>query len=150
MEFDQLIDPPSFAQDQNKVAMVKFWKIYLTFVGVVLIGIGVMLATVDLGGSTDLTVLGFGLLFTGGLLVLLALRSGKASQKRKAELDAKINAYYTGERARLAKVKETMSAAEWENYKLQLQNQKLLKELNTKQAAGRKTTTTTWTFESGD
>jgi hypothetical protein len=39
-----------------------------------------------------------------------------------------------------------MTTVEWENYKLQLQNQQLLKQINSKQVRGSTGTTTTTSF----
>jgi hypothetical protein len=52
------------------------------------------------------------------------------------------------EDARLEKIRETMTPAEWEAYKLQLENNKLLKQINSRGKS--KGTTTTYGFVEGD
>jgi hypothetical protein len=51
------------------------------------------------------------------------------------------------EGARLEKIRETMTPAEWEAYKLQLENNKLLKQINSR---GKSKGTTTDGFVEGD
>lgn len=52
------------------------------------------------------------------------------------------------EEARLEKIRATMTPAEWEAYKLQLENNKLLKQINSRGKS--KGTTTTYGFVEGD
>jgi len=52
------------------------------------------------------------------------------------------------EEERLAKIKATMTPAEWEAYKLQLENNKLLKDIK-KRSSQKGTTTTTYGFVDG-
>ena len=88
----------------------------------------------------------------GVLFILMSRLSKKRFAKVEAELEKAVQDYITSERNKLSAVKAKMNDAEWENYKLQLQNQKLLVELNRKQNVKTRTTTTTtsWVAEVGD
>ena len=84
----------------------------------------------------------------GVIYVVLGLLWPSVSGKRierKLQAEEKIVAQ---EVEKLNKIKASMSAAEWENYKLQLQNQLLLKTIqaNTKKG-GKNSSTTSWAME---
>jgi hypothetical protein len=75
--------------------------------------------------------------FSTRLIVVLVQiwAEGVAEKTRKAEAE---------EEARLLKIKETMTPAEWETYKLQLENNKLLRDL--KKSSSKKGSTTSYGF----
>jgi drug/metabolite transporter superfamily protein YnfA len=84
----------------------------------------------------------------GAIYVVLGLLWPSVSGKRierKLQAEEKLVAQ---EVEKLNKIKASMSAAEWENYKLQLQNQLLLKTIqaNTKKG-GKNSSTTSWAME---
>lgn len=113
-----------------------------TFVG---LGLAAALAGLTIFENEFLTMLtvgtGAGYIFVGLLWPSLL---GKRID-RKLEDEKKIVAQ---EVEKLNKIKGSMSAAEWENYKLQLQNQMLLKTIqaNTKKG-GKNSSTTSWAME---
>lgn len=84
----------------------------------------------------------------GAIYVVLGLLWPSVSGKRierKLQAEEKLVAQ---EVEKLNKIKASMSASEWENYKLQLQNQLLLKTIqaNTKKG-GKNSSTTSWAME---
>ena len=84
----------------------------------------------------------------GVLFILMSRLSKKRFAKVEAELEKAVQDYITSERNKLSAVKAKMNDAEWENYKLQLQNQLLLKTIqaNTKKG-GKNSSTTSWAME---
>jgi len=111
-----------------------------------LIAFGLILV-VPLGFIVDRLIY-FGLLVIGvGIIVILglAIRSLFIQKKVRTEIMARLE---REEEDRLAKVKATMTPAEWEAYKLQLENNKLLKDIK-RRSSQKSTTTTTYGFTEG-
>jgi heme exporter protein D len=111
-----------------------------------LIAFGLILV-VPLGFIVDRLIY-FGLLVIGvGIIVILglAIRTLFIQKKVRAEIMARLE---REEEDRLAKVKATMTPAEWEAYKLQLENNKLLKDIK-RRSSQKSTTTTTYGFTEG-
>jgi hypothetical protein len=111
-----------------------------------LIAFGLILV-VPLGFGVDRLIY-FGLLVIGvGIIVILglAIRTLFIQKKVRAEIMARLE---REEEDRLAKVKATMTPAEWEAYKLQLENNKLLKDIK-RRSSQKSTTTTSYGFTEG-
>jgi heme exporter protein D len=111
-----------------------------------LIAFGLILV-VPLGFIVDRLIY-FGLLVIGvGIIVILglAIRTLFIQKKVRTEIMARLE---REEEDRLAKVKATMTPAEWEAYKLQLENNKLLKDIK-RRSSQKSTTTTTYGFTEG-
>jgi hypothetical protein len=82
-----------------------------------------------------------------GIIVILglAIRSLFIQKKVRTEIMARLE---REEEDRLAEVKATMTPAEWEAYKLQLENNKLLKDIK-RRSSQKSTTTTSYGFTEG-
>ena len=152
MSVDELIDPPYFPALDKKYKALKGSAIVQVVYGVILLvgAAGTALLAVN-GGEELFPMVGIFTLL-GVLFILMSRLSKKRFAKVEAELEKAVQDYITSERNKLSAVKAKMNDAEWENYKLQLQNQKLLVELNRKQNVKTRTTTTTtsWVAEVGD
>lgn len=152
MSVDELIDPPYFPALDKKYKALKGSAIVQVVYGVILLvgAAGTALLAVN-GGEWLFPMVGIFTLL-GVLFILMSRLSKKRFAKVEAELEKAVQDYITSERNKLSAVKAKMNDAEWENYKLQLQNQKLLVELNRKQNVKTRTTTTTtsWVAEVGD
>jgi hypothetical protein len=152
MSVDELIDPPYFPALDKKYKALKGSAIVQVVYGVILLvgAAGTALLAVN-GGEELFPMVGIFTLL-GVLFILMSRLSKKRFAKVEAELEKAVQDYITLERNKLSAIKAKMNDAEWENYKLQLQNQKLLVELNRKQNVKTRTTTTTtsWVAEVGD
>jgi hypothetical protein len=94
----------------------------------------------------SLTLLGLFLIGVGIIVILgLAIRSLFIQKKVRTEIMARLE---REEEDRLAEVKATMTPAEWEAYKLQLENNKLLKDIK-RRSSQKSTTTTSYGFTEG-
>jgi hypothetical protein len=74
-----------------------------------------------------------------------AIRSLLIQKKVRAEV---MSRFAREEEERLAQIKASMTPAEWEAYKLQLENNKLLKDIK-KRGSQKSSTTTTYGFVDG-
>lgn len=152
MSVDELIDPPYFPALDKKYNSLKGSAIVQVVYGVILLvgAAGTALAAVNVG--EELFPMAGIFTFLGVLFILTSRLAKKRFAKVEAELEKAVQDYITLERNKLSAIKAKMNDAEWENYKLQLQNQKLLVELNRKQNVKTRTTTTTtsWVAEVGD
>jgi heme exporter protein D len=94
----------------------------------------------------SLALLGLFLIGVGIIVILgLAIRSLFIQKKVRTEIMARLE---REEEDRLAEVKATMTPAEWEAYKLQLENNKLLKDIK-RRSSQKSTTTTSYGFTEG-
>jgi type II secretory pathway pseudopilin PulG len=89
---------------------------------------------------TVLSVIAF--LFSGVVEFIQRTKVMKELMEREQQADD------LAEEERLAKIKATMTPAEWEAYKLQLENNKLLKDIK-RRGSQKNTTTTTYGFVDG-
>lgn len=154
MSVDALIDPPFFPTLEKSIASGRKARTSALIFGL-LFAFGFLGAAIALitGTRDDSTFLSAAVnLPIGSLLLFLSFRASKNLKVLKSRLAAETQQYYNSERARLKALEGKMTPAEWENYKLQLQNQKLLVELNRRQNIKTRTTTTTtsWVAEIGD
>jgi hypothetical protein len=123
----------------------------LLFCGI-LIALG-FIAFIVFGSITSPSAIIERLAMVGGVSILIGvvliwvflIRYLLVQKKIRAEVLAK---FAREEEERLAKIKATMSPAEWEAYKLQLENNKLLKDIK-KRSSQKNTTTTTYGFVDG-
>jgi membrane protein implicated in regulation of membrane protease activity len=146
MEFDNLIEPPHYAKSEGETAVAVFWVVFLSIWAVISAGLGGLLLSFANDNFPEFYTYGGGLLALAVLCLVLIRVAGKKVRKQKEELNRKTGEYYQRERARLEALKASMTTVEWENYKLQLQNQQLLKQINSKQVRGSTGTTTTTSF----
>jgi len=93
-----------------------------------------------------LVVYGF-LLSLISALVLLAIPTLKLMKIQRVVRREIADNWLREEEDRLLKIRETMTPAEWESYKLQLENNKLLKDLKKSSPTTRSTTTYGFTEE---
>lgn len=154
MSIESLIDPPFFPELEKPINSGSKARVRTLIFGM-LFGFGGVASVFSLlaGDTEAATLISAGLFLpVGALLMFLGFRAAKNVDILKARLEAETHQYYNSERARLQELQGKMSTSEWENYKLQLQNQKLLVELNRKQNVKTRTTTTTtsWVTEVGD
>ena len=89
---------------------------------------------------TVLSIIAF--LFSGVVEFIQRTKVMKELMEREQQADD------LAEEERLAKIKATMTPAEWEAYKLQLENNKLLKDIK-RRSSQKNTTTTTYGFVDG-
>lgn len=89
---------------------------------------------------TVLSIIAF--LFSGVVEFIQRTKVMKELMEREQQADD------LAEEERLAKIKATMTPAEWEAYKLQLENNKLLKDIK-RRGSQKNTTTTTYGFVDG-
>lgn len=146
MSVDELIDPPYFPVLDKKYKSLKGSAIVMLVYGIILlVGAAGIALLIGSAGEGMIPVAGF-LAFLGIIFILFSRLAKKNFTKVEAELTAAVQDYITNERNKLNAVRAKMNDAEWENYKLQLQNQKLLVQLNQKQNVRTRTTTTTTGF----
>lgn len=151
MSVDELIDPPYFPALDKKYTNLKNAKVFYLVMGIFFVVIGVALLGLFSVIAGQIALDSLLVLGMGGLLILASRLSKKRLDKVDAELTAAVENYINTERNKLNAVKAKMNDAEWENYKLQLQNQKLLVQLNQKQNVRTRTTTTSsWVAEISD
>ncbi len=119
-EIDDLIEPPADGTSIDKadsrfsLAWV-FFSLFLGFLGSSILTFDFILAL---------------LLYAAALIGPFAIRKRKKSSAIK--LEQLMASHIAAERERLTKLKSSMSVAEWENYKLQLINSRLLKTIASK------------------
>lgn len=144
MSVDELIDPPYFPDLDRRLgsskALIGFFGVFAVFS---------LFGTMFALGWTNSPVNPFSIAFAAGTLFFSGLVFVGVASKKSAErgLNAAVAEYIRVERARLNEIKSKMSDIEWENYKLQLQNQKLLVQLNNK-ANVKTQRTTSWSVTS--
>jgi uncharacterized membrane protein YiaA len=143
MSVDDLIDPPYFPALDKKYQALKNAPVVQLVIGIIFMLVGAYLTAMALSGESFFIYLGLVLFALGLLNALVSRLSKKRLAKVEAELSAAVSSYIAAERSKLMAIKAKMNDAEWENYKLQLQNQKLLVQLNKKQNVKTRTTTTT-------
>lgn len=151
MSLDRLINAPYFSKIEHdiKQGTKVLWATFIVSTIFFGIGIGQLMPWLAFGRQEGLVW--SVILFLGGILLfLLALRAKKNVAKLKSDLEEEISGYFVSERLKLQALKDKMSVAEWENYKLQIQNNKLLEELNQKQNLKTRTTTTSWVAQVSD
>lgn len=149
MSVDELIDPPYFPALDKKYKALKSSAIVQVAYGIILLVAAAGTALLAVNGVEELFLMAGIFTFLGVLFILTSRLAKKRFAKVEAELEKAVQDYITLERNKLSAIKAKMNDAEWENYKLQLQNQKLLVELNRKQNVKTRTTTTTtsWVAE---
>ena len=151
MSVDELIDPPYFPALDKKYTNLKNAKVFYLVMGIFFVVIGLALLGLFSVMAGQIALDSVLVIALGVLLILASRLSKKRLDKVDTELTAAVENYITTERNKLNAVKAKMNDAEWENYKLQLQNQKLLVQLNQKQNVGTRTTTTSsWVAEISD
>lgn len=139
MSIESLIDPPNFngLVGKRKRARILTTLLFLFGVLILLANLAVLPQTLSQSYLPP------------GLAISIALIIGsifafKRLRRLSAELKVSTSAYYQSEFDRLTKLKKKMSTGEWENFKLQVQNQRLLTAMNQRQNV--KTTTMTSGF----
>lgn len=153
MSVDELVEYPSFPELQRKVDSAKTFKVLLFIYALLMIPGGLALAIIASSNEAETGVwVGLAVLGAGSLSLVGFRRVSANAKKANLEIASRTSEYLTGERNRLAQVKASMTVAEWETYKLQMENQRLLREIKNKPTGGRSTTTTTtsWVAEISD
>ena len=151
MSVDELIDPPYFPALDKKYKALKGSSIVMLVYGILLFVGAAVIALLAVNVSEELFLVVGIFAFLGALFIVMSNLTKKKFAKVEADLEKAVQDYITLERNKLNAIKAKMNDAEWENYKLQLQNQKLLVELNRKQNVKTRTTTTTtsWVADLG-
>jgi len=141
-----------FADLEAKVQKSQTFNVLLTVYWGILALVG--FAAIAFGSQTGSSgaLVGFGALGVAALCFMGARKARRTVTSTKIEIGNRTNAYLASERKRLEDIKSSMTAAEWENYKLQLENQRLLRQIKNTPASTRTTTTSTtsWVAEVGD
>ncbi len=152
MSVQELIEYPYFADLENKVQSRQTFKVLLTVYWIILALAGFVAIAFGAEVGTPLVLVGFGLFVLAALCFMGARKAGRTANETKIEIANRTSEYVASERKRLEAVKSSMSVAEWETYKLQLENQRLLRDIKNKPGVGRTTTTTTtsWVAEISD
>jgi len=140
MSIDSLIEPPYFHDLEQRIAGRKSQKVVLSVLGLFSLVGGVWVSTLTADPINLFSIIFMALAFVNFGLIPAMSKSQRALEQK---LSSSVAEQIAAERRKLMAIKEKMSDAEWENYKLQLQNQKLLVELNRKQNTKTQTTTTT-------
>ena len=101
--------------------------LYLVMGGIVALGGLGMGYFLGRDGQFAFDLAAFALL--GGFIMIMAPAIKKNAARMRIEL-AKREEYLASEAKKLEKLRDQMSPAEWANYKLQMENQRLLHEMN--------------------
>jgi uncharacterized membrane protein len=141
MSVDDLIDPPYFKDLDQRLASKKTGKVMYSVIGAFSLVGGIWVST-----QTDVPITAFSITFFSLALICLSLvvLTARSQKSLEQEINKAVTEYIKAERSKLMAIKAKMNDAEWENYKLQLQNQKLLVQLNKKQDVKVQKTTTTF------
>jgi hypothetical protein len=151
MEIEELIEYPHFAELERKFAAARLRKWLGLLNTIFLTPAGVFAMWLSFNGFRGLEWIGIP--FTlGGVASFFIYRSAAISLRTVVlDINMKTSEHFEKEHVRLSGLRESISLAEWENYKLQLQNNRLLKELKSRPRSSQTTTTTTgWVTEIGD
>lgn len=145
MSIDELIEFPDANHLQAKLNSRKTWRVILLMYWVISLCLGVFLIMLPIlfpEDGEDFFVYGLLVSLLGLVFLLGWLRLNSSTRKLEAEIVQNTQEYISSERVRLKALQESMTVAEWENYKLQLQNQRLLRDIKNKPGYPRTTTTT--------
>ena len=143
MSVDELIDPPYFPALDKKYNSLKGSSTLNIILGVLFLIGGIGLSSTAVAQGATYSPAGLGLIAIGVFGLVMSRVNAKRLVKVEKQLQDAVSNYITSERNKLNAIKAKMSDVEWENYKLQLQNQKLLVQINKKQNIKTQTTTTT-------
>ena len=145
MSIDELIEYPDANHFQAKLTSRKTWRVILLMYWIISLSIGVFLLVLPFlfpEEGEEFFIYGLLVSLLGLVFLLGWLRLNSSTRKLQAEILQKTQDYISSERQRLKALQESMTVAEWENYKLQLQNQRLLRDIKNKPGYPRTTTTT--------
>ena len=139
MSVDDLIDPPNFKTLDQRLASKKTGKVMYAIIGAFSLVGGIWVSP-----QTDVPITAFSITFFALALICFSLvvLTARSQKSLEQEINKAVTEYIKAERSKLMAIKAKMNDAEWENYKLQLQNQKLLVQLNKKQDVKVQKTTT--------
>jgi flagellar basal body-associated protein FliL len=152
MSVQDLVEYPRFADLEAKVQKSQTFNVLLTIYWVILALVGFGAFAFSSSSGSGAVLVGFGALGLAALFFMGARKARRTVSATKIEIGNQTSAYLASERKRLEDIKSSMTAAEWENYKLQLENQRLLRQIKNTPASTRTTTTSTtsWVAEVGD
>lgn len=85
-------------------------------------------------------------LVAGIALLVIARQAKKKDQALAQQITSQTSAAISSERDRLQKIKDNMSIAEWESYKLQIENQRILKQIKNRPTTTKTQATTTFGY----
>lgn len=143
---DELISYPYFATLEKTHDTSRTFKILLFSLGVLLAIVGFLLTLAGLFSESDMIPTGLVLLTLGGGGIFLARRAAATQKSIAKKIASKTSEYLVAERERLQELQNSMTVAEWESYKVQLQNQRILTAIKNKPTAARASTTTRTTM----
>lgn len=138
---DDLIEYPYFAGLEKTAESSRAFKILLGSLGMIFLAAGAVVVVVGLTEGFEALPAGIALLAVSGLCVFVAIRAAATERSVNLRITVRTDEYLAAERKRLSVLKKSMSIAEWETYKLQLQNQQLLRDIKNRPTATQTSTT---------
>jgi hypothetical protein len=139
---EDLVEYPYFAQLEENAESSRVFKILLGSLGMIFLAAGAVVVVIGLTEGLEALPAGIAVLAVGGLCLFASTRAAATERSVNLKIAARTEEYLAAERKRLTGLKKSMSVAEWETYKLQLQNQQLLRDIKNKPVTTRTSTTT--------
>lgn len=139
---DDLVEYPHFADLEKTAETSRIFKILIGSLGLMLLALGAIVIVIGFTEGLEAVPAGIAILGLGGLFTFGARRAAATERSMNLKIASRTQEYFVNERKRLNELKKSMSVAEWETYKLQLENQRLLRDIKNKPTSARTSTTT--------
>lgn len=139
---DDLVEYPHFASLEKTAQSSRSFKTLIGSLGIMLMALGTVVLVIGFTEGLEAVPAGIAILGLGGLSIFAASKAAVTERSVNLKIATRTQDYFVAERKRLNELKKSMTVAEWETYKLQLENQRLLREIKDRPTAARTSTTT--------